>query len=221
VDGEQILDPDNSSSVLCTALSSYNNEFEYEYLDEIVRLLNTNPMHKLKVDHIPVNSYSIPGPLGIKLLVPQDWAILFFSRRWGWDLDLPGVLVDSEMCLGKRLTSVAGVIICSVLNPKVVLRFQFAILWGKMHDKWVNLIKIDCPAMFCEKQHQYPLQRLNSVLHLLSVIPTIPPLGYETLTPALELKLWITMPGVAKIFRIVIYKMSSEHSFTLPNLFDV
>jgi len=42
-DGEEVLDPDNTSSVLSTVLNTINNEFEHECLDEAVTLLNAHP----------------------------------------------------------------------------------------------------------------------------------------------------------------------------------
>ena len=44
-DGEEDLDPENTSSVLITVLNTINNEFEHECLDEVVRLLNAHPIH--------------------------------------------------------------------------------------------------------------------------------------------------------------------------------
>ena len=43
-DGEEDLDPENTSSVLNTGLNTINNEFEHECLDEAVRLLNAHPI---------------------------------------------------------------------------------------------------------------------------------------------------------------------------------
>jgi len=43
-DGEEVLDPANTSSVRNTVLSTINNEFEYKCLDEEVRLLNAHPI---------------------------------------------------------------------------------------------------------------------------------------------------------------------------------
>jgi len=37
--GEEVLNPENTISVLNTVLSTINNEFEHECLDEAVRLL--------------------------------------------------------------------------------------------------------------------------------------------------------------------------------------
>jgi len=39
VDGEEYLNPDDTSSVLNTVLNTINNEFEHQCLDEAVRLL--------------------------------------------------------------------------------------------------------------------------------------------------------------------------------------
>jgi len=46
VDGDEDLDPENTSSVLNTVLSTINNDFEHECLDEAVRLLNAHPIRQ-------------------------------------------------------------------------------------------------------------------------------------------------------------------------------
>jgi len=43
-DGEEALNPDNTSSVMSTVLNTINNAFNYECLDETVRLLNAHPI---------------------------------------------------------------------------------------------------------------------------------------------------------------------------------
>jgi hypothetical protein len=43
-DGEEVLDPEDPSSVLNTVLSSIHNKFEHELLDMAVRLLNAHPI---------------------------------------------------------------------------------------------------------------------------------------------------------------------------------
>ena len=60
-DGEEVLDPDNTSSVLSTVLNTINNEFEHECLDEAVRLLNAHPIRQSIDDRVPGHKYSIPG----------------------------------------------------------------------------------------------------------------------------------------------------------------
>jgi len=52
-DGEEVLEPDNSISVLSTVLNTINNQFEHEYLDEAVRLLNAHPIHQSTEDRVP------------------------------------------------------------------------------------------------------------------------------------------------------------------------
>jgi len=52
-DGEEVLDPDTTSSVLSTVLNTINNEFEHECLDEAVRLLNAHPIHQTTDDRVP------------------------------------------------------------------------------------------------------------------------------------------------------------------------
>jgi hypothetical protein len=74
-DGEEVLDPDNTSSVLSTVLNTINNEFEHECLDEMVRLLNIHLIRQSTDNRVPGHKYSIPGLPGTKFLAHQVWAI--------------------------------------------------------------------------------------------------------------------------------------------------
>jgi hypothetical protein len=56
-DGEEVLDPANTSLVLNTVLSSINNEFEHECLDEAVSLLNAHPIRQSPDDRVPGHMY--------------------------------------------------------------------------------------------------------------------------------------------------------------------
>jgi len=42
-DGEEVLDPENTSSVLNTVLITIDNKFQHECLDDAARLLNARP----------------------------------------------------------------------------------------------------------------------------------------------------------------------------------
>jgi len=52
-DGEEVLDPENTSSVLNPFLNTINNEFEHECLDEAVRKLNACPICQSLDDRVP------------------------------------------------------------------------------------------------------------------------------------------------------------------------
>jgi len=56
-DGEEILDPANTSSAFNTVLSTINNEFEHNCLDEAVRLLNAHPIRQSTDDRVPGHKY--------------------------------------------------------------------------------------------------------------------------------------------------------------------
>jgi len=129
-DGEEVLDPDNTSSVLSTVLNTINNEFEHKCLDEAVRLLNAHPIRQSTNDRVPGQKYSIPGLPGTKFLAHQVWAIWLIVRRWVWDADMPGALVADEMGLGKTFTSVAEAMLCKLVTEKVVMGLPLSILWG-------------------------------------------------------------------------------------------
>jgi len=60
-DGEEVLDPANASSVLNAVLTTINNEFDHECVDEAVRLLNAHPIRPSTDDRVPGHKYSIPG----------------------------------------------------------------------------------------------------------------------------------------------------------------
>jgi len=101
---KEVLDSDNTSSILSTVLNTSNNEFEHEYLDEGVRLRIAHLIRHSTDDPVPGQKNSIPGLPGMKFRVHLLWAIRFIVRRWVWDSDMPEALVADEMRLGKNLT---------------------------------------------------------------------------------------------------------------------
>jgi len=99
VDGEEVLDPDNTSSVWSTVLNKINNEFQHECLEEAVRLLNVDSIHQSTHDCVPGQRYSIPGLPRTKFLAPQFGVIWFIVMRSVWDADIQGALVMDLMGL--------------------------------------------------------------------------------------------------------------------------
>jgi len=217
-DGEEVLDPANTSSVLNMVLSTINNEFEHECLDEAVRLLNAHPIRQSTDDRVPGHKYSIPGLPGRKFLAHQVRAIWFIVRRWVWDTNMPGALVVDEMGLGKTFTSVAAAMLCKLVTEKVVMGLPLSILWGNTLEEWVIVAVNDFPGIVGEEPEWYLLQRLNSVPRRLLEIQTTPPHGHPALVSALEPILVVTMPGVAETFRTVIDEMTHGTKFKLVNL---
>ena len=126
-DGEEVLDPENTSSVQNTVLITMNNEFEHKCLDEAVRLLNARPIHQSADDRVPGCKYSLLGLPRTKVLVHQVWAIWFIVMRWVWDADMAGALVADGMGLGKTFTSVAAAMLCKLVTEKVVMGLQLSI----------------------------------------------------------------------------------------------
>jgi hypothetical protein len=155
--GEVVLNPDNTSSVLSTILNTINNEFEHECPDEVVRLLNVHPIRQSTDDHVPGHKYSIPGLPRTRFLAHQVWAIWFIMRRWVWDADMPGAQVADEMGLGKTFTSVAAAMLCKLLTEKVVMELPPSILWGNTLDEWVILADNNFPGIVGEEREWNPL----------------------------------------------------------------
>jgi len=217
VDGQEVLNPDNTISVLSTVLNTINNEFEHECLDEEVRLLNAHPIRPSTVDHVPGHKYSIPGLPGTKFLAHQVSAIWFIMRRWVWDADMPGALEADEMGLGKTFTLVAVALLCKLVTEKVVMGLPLSIVWGNTLEEWVILADNDFPSIVGEERVWYPLQRLNCVPSRLLEIQTTPPHGHAPLILAHEPLLVVSMPGVAETFKTVTNEMTNGTDFKLVN----
>jgi len=163
VDGKEVFDPDNTISVMSTALNTIHNEFEHDCLHEVVRLLNAHLICQSADDCVLGHKYSIPGLPGTKFLAHQVWSIWLIVNRCVWDSDMPGVLVADEMDYSKTFTSVAAAMICKLLTEKVVMGLPLSILWGNTLDKWVNMAQNNFPRIISDKWEWYPLWRQNSV----------------------------------------------------------
>jgi hypothetical protein len=98
-DGEEVFNPDKTSSVLSTGLKTINTKFEHECLDEAVRLLTAQPIHQSITELVPGHKYSIPGLPRSTFLVKQVLAMWLIMRSSVWDADMPGAQVADEMCL--------------------------------------------------------------------------------------------------------------------------
>ena len=71
MDGDEVLDPHNTSSILSTVLNTINNKFEHECLDDAVRMLNVHLICQSTDDRLPGHKYSIPGLPGTRFLAHQ------------------------------------------------------------------------------------------------------------------------------------------------------
>jgi len=218
VDGEEVLDRDNTSSVLNTALNTIFNQFEYECLDEAVRLLNVHPIRQSTDDCIPGYKHLTRGLPGTKFLVHQVWAIWFIGRRSVWDANLPRALVADEMGLGKTFTSIAVTMRCKLVTEKGVMRLPLFILWGNTLEEWGSLANNDFPSIVGDEWKWYPLKRLNSVLRRLLHSKTALPHVHPAFLSAHETILVVIMPGVGETFKTVTNEMTHGTGFKLANL---
>jgi hypothetical protein len=101
-DGEEVQESQNPSSVLNTGLNTIINEFEPEFLDAAVRLLNAHLNLQSTDDCVPGQKCSIPGLLRTHCLAHQVCATWFFFRRCDWNGDMPGALVVDGRVLERR-----------------------------------------------------------------------------------------------------------------------
>jgi len=115
-DGEEVLDPQNTSLVLNMVINTINNKFDKECHDEAVRLLNAHPIRQSTDDSVPYLKNSIPGLPGTTFLTYQVWAIWFIVRKWVLDADMPEALVADEMGHGKTFNSLAAAMLCKLVT---------------------------------------------------------------------------------------------------------
>jgi hypothetical protein len=127
-DGEEVLVPDNTSSVLTTVLNTINNEFKHECPAGAVRLLNVHSICQSTDDLVPGHMYSIPSLPETEFLAHQVSAILFIVWRMVCNADMPVALAADEMGLGKTFTLVAVGMLCKLVTEKVVMGLPQSIL---------------------------------------------------------------------------------------------
>jgi hypothetical protein len=163
LDGEEDLNPDNTSSVLITVLITIINKCEHECLDEAVRLLNAHPIRQSTDDRVPWQKYSITGLPGTKFLAHKVCVMWFIVRRWVSDTDIPEALAADKMGLRMTCTSVAAAILCKLATEKVVMGLSLSILWGNMLEDADNLAQKNFPTILGDEREWYPLRRQNSM----------------------------------------------------------
>jgi len=156
VDGEEVLDPHNTSPVFGTVLHTVNNKFELKCLEETVRQLKTHPTRQSSDVCVPGHKYSICGLPRTKSLAYQVPAIWLIVRRWVWDADIPKALVVDVMGLGKTFTSVGAPMISTLLTENVVMGLLLPILRGNTHAEWVNMVQNDVPRIIGNELEWYP-----------------------------------------------------------------
>jgi hypothetical protein len=150
-DGEEVLDQANPSSVLNKVLSTINNEFEHDSLDQEVRLLNAYSIGQSIDNRVPSYKYSIPGQARIPFLAHKVSTIWFIVRKWIWDADMPAALKVDEMGLGKTFTSVSAAMLCKLVTKDVVMGLPLCIVWGNTLEEWVNSGCNNYPGILSEE----------------------------------------------------------------------
>jgi hypothetical protein len=220
-DGKEVLNPENTSSVLNPVLNTITNEFEHECLNEAVRLPNAGRIPQSPDVCVPGCMYSIPGQCGTKCLVHQVWAIWFVMARWVWNADVLGALLTDEMGIGKTCTSVGTAKLCKLVTEIFVNGLPLFILWGITIEEWVILAHNHIPSIVGEEREWYPLQKLNSVPHRMLGIQLTLPQGHRALISALKPILVVTMPGEAQTVKRVFDNITHQTDFKLVNVFQV
>jgi len=131
IDGQEVLNPDNSSSQSITVLNWISNEFQYECLGEADRLLNVCPICQLNNVQFSGNEYSISGLPEMMSLLHQCLTMWSIVRRWVLYWDMPGALVTDDMALRKSFNLVAASMICMLRTWKDVVGLPTVDIMGE------------------------------------------------------------------------------------------
>jgi hypothetical protein len=96
VDVQENLDPDNGKLEFNTVPNAYNNQFDHQSLDKVVRLLNADSICHSVDNCVPGHNYLIPDLPRILFQAHQIRAIWDILRRSVWHTDMPGAWVADE-----------------------------------------------------------------------------------------------------------------------------
>jgi len=186
VDGEEALDPADTSSVLNTVHRRQNNE------------LNTSDLMRYSRCWMPVlfADYQMTVFLAtyMSFQVCPGLSICrtsFGPSGWLWGLGnemliCHGALAADEMALRKTFTLVSAPMISKLITEKVVMGLPLSILCGNTLAEWEMLAHIDFPSIVGAEWEWYPFQRLNSVTCRLLEIETTPLHRHPILVSALN-----------------------------------
>ena len=106
-------------------LTTLNNSFEHECLEEAVALLGATSRPDALADQIRGMKYLLEPFPSVAFLTHQIWVIWFIVRRWVFNVDLPGVLLVDEMGLGKTFTVLAAALYAKIVSDELVSNKEY------------------------------------------------------------------------------------------------
>ena len=106
-------------------LTTLNNAFEHECLEEAVALLGASLWPDVPSDQIRGMKYLFEPFPSVTFLAQQIWAIWFIIGRWVFDEDLPGVSLGEEMGLGKTFTIFVATVYAQVVSNKLMSNKEY------------------------------------------------------------------------------------------------
>ena len=106
-------------------LTTLNNSFEHECLEEAVPLLRATSRPDAPADQIRGMKHLLKPFPSVAFLAHQIWAIWFIVRRWVYDVDLPGVLLADEMGHGKTFTVLAAALYVKIVSNELVSNKEY------------------------------------------------------------------------------------------------
>ena len=152
-------DSDETSTVLGDALlTTLNNSFEHECLEEAVALLGATSRPDAQDDVIRGTKYLLKAFPSVTFLAHQIWGIWFLVRRWLFDVDLPGVLLADEMGLGKTYTVLAAALFAKTIAHSLMTRQDCPLLvfFGRTLRQWQDEVEQGFPGLSEAQRGWYP-----------------------------------------------------------------
>ena len=152
-------DDETPSAALGDALlTTLNNSFEHECLEEAVALLGATSRPDAQDDLIRGTKYLLKPFPSVTFLAHQIWGIWFLVRRWLFDIDLPGVLLADEMGLGKTFTVLAAALFAKTVAHSLMSTKDcpLSIFFGRTFRQWQDEVEQGFAGLSEAQREWYP-----------------------------------------------------------------
>ena len=139
-------------------LTTLNNYFEHECLEEAVALLRPTSRPDTLADQIQGTKYLLEPFPSVAFLVHQIWTIWFIVRRWVFDVDLPGVLLADEMGLGKTFTVIVAAHYAKIVSNELMSNKEYKLpfFFGRTLHLWREEVEQGFPGLSLVHRVWYP-----------------------------------------------------------------
>ena len=198
-------------------LTTLNNSFEHECLEEAVALLGATSRPDAPAVQIRGTKYLLEPFPSVTFLAHQIWAIWFIVRCWVFDVDLPRVLLADKMGLGKTFTVLAAALYDKVVSNELMSNKEYKLpfLFGRTLPQWRQEVEQGLPGLSLVHRGWYPSIHARPLpRRLFQLFDNDKPSDIAPWQPVL----YVVLPRIREIFVAVTKTIMAGTSFTIRNL---